>query len=160
MHTPMQIERSYSVREDEACILLVDDDPDYLWLLKNHLQLRGYKVLAAGNGIDALEQAAAQKPDILVLDVQMPGLDGYTVCQRFREFSRVPVIMLSGLSAPTALVQGRDAGADDYLIKPVPIDELVSRVSALLRRDETSTQPEIAPAESQTQYSYLSPAHP
>lgn len=147
------------MREGEACILVVDDDPDYLWLLKNHLQSRGYKVLVAGDGFDALEQAAAQEPDILVLDVQMPGLDGYAVCERMREFSRVPIIMLSGLSAPAAIVRGLDAGADDYLTKPVRINELVSRVDALLRRAAFSSQPEIALTESRTQYSYRSSLH-
>jgi DNA-binding response OmpR family regulator len=147
------------VTEDQACILLVDDDLDYLWLLKHHLQARGYKVLVAGDGFDALEQAAAQEPDILVLDVQMPGLDGYAVCERMREFSRVPIIMLSGLSAPAAIVRGLDAGADHYLTKPVRIDELVSRVDALLRRAAFSTQPEVALTESRTQYSYRSSLH-
>jgi DNA-binding response OmpR family regulator len=111
---------------------LVDDDPDYLWLLKTHLQLRGYKVLVAGNGLDALKQAAAQRPDILVIDVQMPGLDGYAVCERLREFSSAPVILVSGLPAPTALARSQNVGADRFLTKPVPIEELVSSVGALL----------------------------
>jgi len=128
------------VEKDQACILLVDDDPDYLWLLHAHLQLKGYKVLVARDGIGAPEKAAAKEPDLVVLDIQTPGLDGYTVCQRIREFSSVPIILLSGLSAPAAIVQGLDAGADYYLTKPVRINELLSRIGALLRRTASSTQ--------------------
>ena len=128
------------MREGELCILLVDDDPDYLWLLQTHLQIRGYQVLVARGGVSALEKVATQEPDLVVLDVQMPGLDGYSVCRRIREFSRVPIILLSGLSAPVAIVQGLDAGADHYLTKPVSIDELVHKMSALLHRVAYSMQ--------------------
>jgi DNA-binding response OmpR family regulator len=119
---------------------LVDDDPDYLWLLQAHLQLKGYQVLVVRDGLGALEQVAERRPDLVVLDVQMPGLDGYTVCQRIREFSSVPIIMLSGLSAPAAIIRGLDAGADDYLTKPIHINELLSRMGALLRRTAPVTQ--------------------
>jgi DNA-binding response OmpR family regulator len=128
------------MREEEACILLVDDDPDYLWLLQTHLQIRGCKVLVARSGAGALEVTATQEPDVVVLDVQMPGMDGYTVCRRIREFSSVPIILLSGLSAPAAMVRGLDAGADHYLTKPVSIDELLYRMGALLQRVAYSTQ--------------------
>lgn len=120
--------------KNEFCILLADDNPEYLWLMQSLLQIRGYKVLVASDGIGALETAAAKQPDLCVLDIQMPGLDGYTVCQRIREFSSAPVILLSALSAPTAINRGLDAGADDYLIKPIGIDKLTSRMNALLER--------------------------
>lgn len=128
------------MKKDQPCILLVDDDPDYLWLLQAHLQRRGYKVLVVRDGDGALKEAASKEPDLVVLDVQMPGMDGYAVCQRIREFSSVPIILLSGLSAPAAIVRGLDAGADHYLTKPVRIDELLSRMGALLRRTAPSTQ--------------------
>ena len=128
------------MKEDQACILLVDDDPDYLWLLQSHLQIKGYEVLVVRDGIGALEEAAANEPDLVVLDVQMPGMDGYTVCQRIREFSGVPIILLSGQSAPAAVVRGLDAGADDYLTKPVRINELLARMGALLPRAALRTQ--------------------
>jgi len=120
--------------EGKGCILLVDDDPDHLWLLQAHLQLKGYRVLVARDGSGALEHAVAGEPDLVVLDVEMPGLDGYTLCQRIREFSSVPVIMLSGLSVPAAMARGLDAGADAYMTKPVRVDELLFRASALLRQ--------------------------
>jgi DNA-binding response OmpR family regulator len=153
------------VTENRACVLLADDDPDYLWLLQAHLQIRGYKVLVAQDGTGALEKAATkelnllildvqmpgidgcavcQRIRLLILDVQMPGIDGCAVCQRIREFSNVPVILLSGLSTPAAVVRGLDAGADDYLTKPVSIEELVSRMGALLQRAARPKQPKIA----------------
>jgi len=132
------------VTEGQVCVLLVDDDPDYLWLLQTHLQLRGYKVLVTRDGVGALEKAATKGLDLLILDVQMPGIDGCTVCQRVREFSSVPVILLSGLSTPAAIVRGLDAGADDYMTKPVSIEELLSRMDALLQRAARPKRPEIA----------------
>jgi DNA-binding response OmpR family regulator len=128
------------VQEGEVCVLLADDNPDYLWLLKKLLQLRGYKVLVAQDGINALETATTKEPDILVLDIQMPGIDGYTVCQRIREFSSVPVILMSALSAPAAIERGLAVGADDFLTKPVGIDKLLSKMSALLPRSASRTQ--------------------
>jgi len=139
MHTPVRTKGGDNVEKDQACILLVDNDPDYLWLLHAHLQLKGYKVLVVRDGIGALEKAATQKPDLVVLDIQMPGMDGYTVCQRIREFSNVPIILLSGLSAPAAIVRGLDAGANHYMTKPVRINELLARMGALLRRTAPST---------------------
>ena len=130
--------------EGQVCVLLADDDPDYLWLLQTHLQFRGYKVLVTRDGVGALEKAATKGLDLLILDVQMPGIDGCTVCQRVREFSSVPVILLSGLSTPAAIVRGLDAGADDYMTKPVSIEELLSRMDALLQRAARPKRPEIA----------------
>jgi DNA-binding response OmpR family regulator len=143
--TLSEFERSDNVIEGQVCVLLADDDPDYLWLLQTHLQIRGYKVLIARDGIGALDKAATKEPDLLILDVQMPGIDGCTVCQRIREFSSVPVILLSGLSTPAAVVRGLDAGADHYMTKPVSIEELLSRMGALLQRTERRPQPAIAP---------------
>jgi DNA-binding response OmpR family regulator len=136
--------RRENVTETQACVLLADDDPDYLWLLQTHLQIRGYEVLVARDGVGALEKAATKRLDLLILDVQMPGIDGCTVCQRIREFSSVPVILLSGLSTPAAIVRGLDAGADDYMTKPVSIKELVSRVGALLQRPARPERSKIA----------------
>jgi len=130
------LERSDNVTEGQLCVLLADDDPDYLWLLQTHLQLRGYKVLAARDGTGALEKAATKEPDLLVLDVQMPDIDGCTVCQRIREFSSVPVILLPARGAQVDLVHGFEVGADDYLTKPFDVTELLMRVQAVLRRSK------------------------
>jgi DNA-binding response OmpR family regulator len=110
----------------------VDDDLDYLWLLQDDLQLRGYQVLVASDGVRALETVATEEPDLVVLDTQMPGLDGYTVCQYLREFSNIPVIMLSALSTPAAIIRGSAVGADDCVPKPAGIDQLAFRADALL----------------------------
>jgi DNA-binding response OmpR family regulator len=133
------------VTDGQVRVLLADDDPDYLWLLQTHLQIRDYKVLVARDGTGALEKATTKRFDLLILDVQMPGIDGCTVCQRIREFSNVPIILLSGLSTPAAIVRGLDAGADDYLTKPVSIEELLSRMGALLQRAARPPKPTIAP---------------
>jgi DNA-binding response OmpR family regulator len=129
------------VSKGETRILLVDDDLDYLWLLHTHLRLKGYQVLIAANGPNALYEASTQAPSLVIMDVQMPGMDGYTVCQRIREFSNVPIILLSGLSAPAAIVRGLDAGADHYMTKPVHIEELLIKAGALLQRTDISAQP-------------------
>jgi DNA-binding response OmpR family regulator len=120
-------------------ILVVDDEPRYTWAVRVNLEARSYEVLTAGNGESALELMARQDPDLVLLDVRMPDLDGYEVCRRIREFSTVPVIMLTALAEEADMIKGLDAGADDYITKPFSVEELLARVRATLRRVEFST---------------------
>ena len=119
-------------------ILVVDDEPRYVWVIQTNLEARGYAVLPATDGQQALELAASEEPDLIVLDIKMPGLDGYQVCQRIRESSAVPIIMLTALAKPSDRIKGLNMGADDYVIKPFSAEELVARVQAVLRRVELS----------------------
>jgi len=121
----------------ERKILVVDDEPAFIRLVEQALSSEGYRVLKASNGQEALRLLFAEKPDLVLLDVVMPGMDGWQVCQRIREMSDVPIIMLTGKQkAEEDMVRGIDHGADDYLLKPVGNKELVSKVKAVLRRAE------------------------
>ena len=115
-------------------VLLVDDDPAVLSGLRRAFTLEGYQVLAAEDGESALAQAEEQPPDLVVLDVMLPGLDGLTVCQRLRAASAAPILMLTAKDTVPDRVAGLDRGADDYLVKPFALDELLARARALLRR--------------------------
>ncbi|MER7817130.1 response regulator transcription factor [Streptomyces sp. NPDC096153] len=118
-----------------ARILVVDDDPEVRAAVADGLSVEGYEVREAADGLAALSETAAWQPDALVLDVRMPVLDGLAVCRRLRALEdRTPVIVLTALDAVTDRVDGLDAGADDYLVKPFALDELTARVRALLRR--------------------------
>ncbi len=119
-------------------IMVVDDDPLLLRMADRVLAAKGYQVLKASNGREALRLLFQEKPDLVLLDVVMPGLDGWQTCQRIRDVSDVPIIMLTGQrSAEEDIVRGLDLGADEYLIKPVGNSELLARVRALLRRAES-----------------------
>jgi DNA-binding response OmpR family regulator len=115
-------------------ILVVDDEKLYIHLLQVNLQAEGYEVLFAMNGEDALEMVSTQKPDLVILDVMMPKLDGFVTCERIRLFSSVPVIMLTAKGEEQDRVKGLNVGADDYVIKPFSATELIARVRAVLRR--------------------------
>jgi two-component system KDP operon response regulator KdpE len=117
-------------------ILVVDDDPLIVRLLRTHLDRAGYGVTTASDGQTALDQAAADLPDLVVLDLTLPGLDGYEVCRQLREFSLVPVIMLTARGEQVDKLRGFEAGADDYLTKPFAPPELLARVRAVLRRSQ------------------------
>ena len=117
-------------------ILTVDDDPHLLRLVERNLDLEGYEVLTAHDGEQALEQIEVHQPDLVLLDVMMPKMDGLTVCQRVRESSTVPIIIVTGREQDK--VRGLDLGADDYLTKPFSVDELLARVAAVLRRAQFS----------------------
>jgi DNA-binding response OmpR family regulator len=114
-------------------ILVVDDDPLVVRLVRVHLEKAGYQVLTAGDGEAGLE-AAAQLPDLAILDVMMPELDGYEVCRRIREFSLMPIVMLTARGEQVDKLRGFEFGADDYLTKPFAPQELLARVQAVLRR--------------------------
>ena len=115
-------------------VLIVDDEPRILKFLEMKLKASGYEVLTAGNGSEALDQVQTQEPDLVVLDVVMPGMDGLETLKQFRAFSPVPVIILSARGANTDKIAGLELGADDYLAKPFSPDELVARIEAIRRR--------------------------
>lgn len=115
-------------------ILVVDDDPEILSLLKRGLSYEGYAVDTASSGTEALQKARDREPDLVVLDIMMPGLDGIEVSKRLRQASDIPILMLTAKGTVADRVAGLDSGADDYLVKPFSFDELLARVRALLRR--------------------------
>jgi len=115
-------------------ILVIDDEPRILNFLKLKLEMSGYKVMTSGNGPQALEMLAMERPDLIVLDVLMPGMDGFEVLQRVRVESSVPVIILSARESSDDKVKGLQLGADDYLAKPFSPDELVARIESVRRR--------------------------
>jgi DNA-binding response OmpR family regulator len=115
-------------------ILVVDDAPELTLFLERVLTQEGYEVAVANDAQEGLRQAYAFRPDLVVLDVMMPGMDGWHVLSRLREISDVPVIMLTALDSPHNKVQGLDTGADDYVTKPFATKELKARVRAVLRR--------------------------
>ena len=118
-------------------ILVVDDEPRVVRLVSEVLRVMGYQVVSASNGEDALEMIVLEQPELVLLDILLaPGIDGYEVCRRLREFSAVPVIMLTAKAQEYDLLQGFDVGADDYLTKPFSSKELLARVKAVLRRYE------------------------
>lgn len=120
----------------EARILVVDDEPNYVYLVKLNLEARGYEVLTARDGEQAVRLAATEAPDLIILDLMMPTVDGYEACEQIRRFSQVPIIMLTARAEETSKVRGLDLGADDYLTKPFSTKELLARVRAALRRVE------------------------
>jgi len=119
-------------------ILVVDDDSSMVRLISQVLSSKGYEVLESNNGQDALRLLYSQKPDLVLLDVVMPVMDGWQTCSRIRDISAaIPIIMLTGQrKTEEDVAQGLDYGADEYLIKPVGNKELVARVQAMLRRAE------------------------
>lgn len=119
-------------------ILVVDDEPRYLRLLEANLLTEGYQVQTASDGEIALESFSAMPADLILLDVMMPRMDGFTVCQRIRQFSNVPIIILTAKGEEQDRVRGLDVGADDYLVKPFSITELLARVRAVLRRAQVT----------------------
>ena len=115
-------------------ILVVDDEELLVKGIRFNLQNDGFEVATAFNGLDALQQAKTQSPDLIVLDVMMPEMDGLTACSKIREFSNVPIILLTAKADDIDKLIGFDSGADDYLTKPFNILELKARIRALLRR--------------------------
>lgn len=122
-------------------VLIVDDDPSILKFVSTNLTARGYAVTTAGDGSEALDLIDREMPDLIILDIMMPRVDGLTVCQRIREFSSVPIIILSAREQEEQKVQALDLGADDYLTKPFGVRELLARVRAVLRRAAPEERP-------------------
>jgi two-component system, OmpR family, KDP operon response regulator KdpE len=121
-------------RGEGHAILVVDDDPRMLRLLRLNLERAGYRVATEGDGVAALDRVDLERLDLILLDVMMPAMDGFTFLARLREFSAVPVILLTAKGEERDKVQGLDLGADDYLTKPFGPAELLARVRAVLRR--------------------------
>ncbi|MFM7389910.1 MAG: response regulator transcription factor [Vampirovibrionales bacterium] len=126
-----------------AKLLVVDDNPTITELLKVNLELQGYTVLVAHNAFDALAYAQQDKPHLAILDLMMPEVDGFTLCQRIRKLpgrERLPILMLTALSSIEDKGKGFESGADDYLTKPFDVQELLMRVRALLRRVQATPE--------------------
>jgi two-component system response regulator MprA len=121
-------------------ILIVDDDPHIRSVVSRGLRFEGYTVHVAEDGPQALEITRAEPPDLVVLDVMLPELDGLEVCRRLRRGTAVPVLMLTARDAVTDRIAGLDSGADDYLVKPFDFDELLARIRALLRRAQPQSK--------------------
>jgi DNA-binding response OmpR family regulator len=117
-------------------ILVVDDEANIVELVRLYLQQEGFRVMAASDGVAALEVLGKERPDLLVLDIMLPEIDGWEVCRRVRAFSQVPIIMLTARDAEVDRIVGLEIGADDYLVKPFSPRELVARVKAVLRRSQ------------------------
>jgi DNA-binding response OmpR family regulator len=128
----------------KSLVLVVDDDIRMLRMMKRILELENFQVLIANNGDMALKTFDKESPDLVLLDIMMPDMDGYTVCQRIREFSRVPIIMVTAKGDDKEKVEGLDTGADDYITKPFSASELAARVRAVLRRTGIREKPQEA----------------
>ena len=113
-----------------------DDDPQLLRLVTRNLEFEGYEPIAAADGQEALEAIERRQPDLALLDIMMPKLDGFAVCERVRSFSALPIIILTARGQDQDKIHGFDVGADDYLTKPFNVDELLARVRAVLRRSQ------------------------
>ena len=125
----------------KVTVLAVDDDIRILRMMERILELENYRVLKASDGESALDIFVGENPDVVLLDVMMPGMDGYAVCRRIREFSYVPIIMVTAKDNDEEKVEGLDSGADDYIAKPFPPKELAARVMAVLRRSSFQDEP-------------------
>jgi DNA-binding response OmpR family regulator len=115
-------------------VLAIDDDPAMTDLLALLLKTHSLDVYMANSGEDGIKLAREISPDVLILDLMMPGMDGWQVCSQVRKFSNVPILILSALDSPGMVASALDAGADDYLVKPVPVGVLVAHLNTLTRR--------------------------
>ena len=127
---------------DQRRILVVDDEPDLVHAVRLYLEMEGYLVFAASNGYEAMEKVREKLPDLVVLDVMMPEMDGFETLERIRDVHNVPVIMLTVRGEEADKVRGLQLGADDYVTKPFSQRELLSRIQAVLRRAE---MPQLVP---------------
>lgn len=125
-------------------ILAVDDEEKILRFVRINLELEGFRVISANSGLEALQRIRTASPDLVLLDVMMPEMDGFETLRLLREFSDVPVIMLTVRSDEEDIVRGLELGADDYITKPFGVRELTSRIRAVLRRSRTFLPPESA----------------
>jgi DNA-binding response OmpR family regulator len=133
-----------SVPRDAKRILVVDDEPRMINFIRMNMELESFQVIEAHDGIEALEVIRTQLPDLVLLDIMMPRLDGYETLRTLREFSAIPVIMLTAKGEEEDIVRGLELGADDYIPKPFSPRELSSRVRAVLRRSEMPSAAEKA----------------
>jgi two-component system, OmpR family, alkaline phosphatase synthesis response regulator PhoP len=126
----------------QELILVVDDEPKIVKLTRDYLVKDGYRVISAADGLEALEVARRDKPDLVVLDLMLPGMDGLEVCRTLRQEGDIPIIMLTARSEETDQVVGLELGADDYITKPFSPRTLVARVRAVLRRAQGLRKPQ------------------
>ena len=117
-------------------ILIVDDDPAILKFVRANLEATDYRTLTAVDGAEALQTVERELPDLVILDIMIPKVDGFEVCRRLREWSQIPIIMLSALDNVVDKVKCLDLGADDYMTKPFGVNELIARVRAVFRRSQ------------------------
>jgi DNA-binding response OmpR family regulator len=127
---------------DMATVLIVDDDPKIRELLRLYVEREGHRAAFAADGPEALAVAGQSRPDLVLLDVMLPGLDGFEVCRQLREVSDVPVVVLTARSGDSDKVVGLDIGADDYIVKPFSPRELMARVRVQLRRRRPASEDE------------------
>jgi two-component system KDP operon response regulator KdpE len=125
----------------EPLVLVVDDEKSIREFVLRNLEIRGYKVVTAQDGIEAIKVFNAHKFDLIILDIMMPRMDGLETTQRIRQSSYVPIIILTALDGETEKIQAFDLGADDYLTKPFGVGELLARVKAVLRRSQWTVSP-------------------
>jgi two-component system response regulator MprA len=127
----------------DARILIIEDDEAILKFLRRGLAYEGYQVDSATTGQEGLAMARDNPPDLVVLDLMLPGIDGLEVCRRLRAGGPVPILILTAKDSVTDRVMGLDMGADDYMVKPFDLDELLARIRALLRRAQPTTRPQV-----------------
>lgn len=137
-------------------VLIIDDEPQIIRALRAGLERTGYSVSAASSGEEGLNAAAEQPPDIVILDLAMPGTDGFSVCEELRKWSKVPIIVLSVRDSEEDKIKALDLGADDYLTKPFGVGELLARMRAVVRRlaasDDESNQPNFKSGDLEVDY--------
>jgi DNA-binding response OmpR family regulator len=121
-------------------ILIIDDDQDLARIVQLSLEREGYQTVIAISGLEGLQEAYRVQPDLVILDIMMPGMDGWDVCHRLGEMSNVPILMLTAKGTEADIVKGLQIGADDYLTKPFSVAELIARIQALLRRTGSQSQ--------------------
>jgi len=129
--------------EDRGKILVIDDDRTLLGLLRQSLEKAGYRFIGVTNGIDGLQSVYKDQPDLVILDVMLPRMDGWETCLRIREVSQVPIIMLTAKEEEADKVKGFESGADDYVTKPFSFAELTARVGAVLHRSRRGKPAEV-----------------
>jgi len=128
----------------ENLILVVDDEKPIVDIVRINLEKNGYRVIEAYSGNEAVSKALSEEPDLILLDVMLPGMDGFSVCKKIRETSAVPIIMLTARDEEVDKILGLELGADDYMTKPFSIRELMARVKANLRRTQLSSKEDAA----------------
>jgi DNA-binding response OmpR family regulator len=124
----------------KALVLIVDDDIRIRRMMQRMLEMEGYRVITSSTGESALDILDTETPDIILLDIMMPGMDGVALCRRIRQFSTVPIIMVTARGDDSQKITGLNSGADDYVTKPFSTDELIARVRAVLRRQAASME--------------------